>query len=453
MEEQFQRHEHEELDGKMHALRGLLRGAASYEAIENLREPLRSALLAGHPHSAIVVVRADGTSVLTVGQSEVVRRLMAGYESADSHPARLEVDDRDYRVAEESVPLAVPGAGPVRVMITFDITENLEFIREFNDALWIVVLGGSVIAGELGWLLVRRGLAPLRRLSNRLASVSSEALNRPIAIDDIPADLRELIVSFNRMMLRLNESFQRLSEFSSDIAHELRTPINNMMLQAQVVLAQRRDVEDYCGYLQSNLEELRRLSQMVENMLFLAKADNRLLAPRLEEIDLQVEIEKVVDYFEIAANEQGVRIVRTGHARSIVGDRLMVQRALSNVLSNALRFTPRGEAISVDAFEQTDSTRVCVANLGPDVPPDQMSKVFERFYRADSSRREGQTLNVGLGLAITKSIMEIHGGSVAGESANGLTRFTLEFPRNIPLGASRHHDGQCACSARQSIAA
>ncbi len=282
--------------------------------------------------------------------------------------------------------------------------------------------------GLLGWMTVRKGLSPLHDVSTTLANVSTSQLDKPISSTGVPRELHELISAFNRMLARLEDSFRRLSEFSSDIAHELRTPINNMMMQTQVALSRKRDAEEYHENLQSNLEELTRLSRIISDMLFLAKADNSLVFPKLEKVDLRTEVAKLLDFFEISASERRVRLVQSGEA-TVVGDRLMLQRALSNLLSNALRFAPEGMAVEVSIGENDGRAMVAVANPGPDIPAEQLPKIFGRLYRVDASRREGNTENAGLGLAITKSIVEIHGGSVSAESANGRTCFTITLPR------------------------
>jgi two-component system heavy metal sensor histidine kinase CusS len=438
VQSQFLWHDRIELAGKLEALRDMLGSVPSIRSIATMQEQLHNTVMAGHPHSSLTIVGADGSTLLAMGQPDVVRHLLGGLEAGKPWPVTWSAEGRTYRIATDRIALGgIPESKPALVSISFDITDNRDFLASFTKVLWLAVAAGTLIIGLLGWLAVRKGLAPLRDVSAVLSGISSAALDKPLSVEDVPVDLRDLIFSFNRMLSRLEESFQRLSDFSSDIAHELRTPINNMMLQAQVVLGQKRDVEEYCTYLQSNLEELRRLSSMIEDMLFLAKADNRLVAPRMETIDVREEVAKLVDYFDIAASEKNVRVVQGGDAPTVVADRLMFQRALSNVLSNALRFTSRGHAIGVETGESPDCIEVRVTNPGPEIARDQLQKIFDRFYRVDASRREGQTVNVGLGLSITKSIMEIHGGSVFAESQGGATRFTLVFPRHVPLEAEQ----------------
>jgi two-component system heavy metal sensor histidine kinase CusS len=428
IEQQFRKHDLEELDGKFEVMRETLASVTSLEALANLQVQLHNTVMAGHPHSALTIVQNNGNTLLSMGQPSVVRRLLAPEVPDESSLTTWTTQNRTHRIKTERIPIGVAGSNPVQVSISFDITSDREFVATFIKLLWLAMGVGTIATGLVGWSVVRKGLAPLHSVSATLANVSSSALDNAIPIEGVPNDLQELVSSFNRMLARLNDSFKRLSEFSSDIAHELRTPINNMMLHTQVALGRPRTIEEYCTNLQSNLEELRRLSRMIEDMLFLANADNCLLAPRLESIDLQEEIAKLVEFFDIAASEQDVRLVQRGKSSTVYADRLMVQRALSNLLSNALRFTTRGKAIEVDIDQGAEGISVSVANSGPEISKEHLSKIFDRLYRIDISRREGRTLNVGLGLAITKSIMEIHGGTVMAESGMGRTCFTVRFP-------------------------
>ncbi|HXY05049.1 MAG TPA: heavy metal sensor histidine kinase [Burkholderiaceae bacterium] len=428
VEGEFYRHDGEELDGKMQVLRETLGDLASYETIALQQPLLHNTVTAGHPFSSITIVANDGAVLLSMGQPRVVKHLLEDAEFGKSELATWSADNRTYRILADRVPLGVPASQPAKVAIAFDITSDRAFIAKFRKLMWSAIGVGTLVMGLIGWIAVRKGLLPLRKVSAILANVSTSKLDTPIPSTSVPSDLEEVTSSFNRMLARLNDSFRRLSEFSSDIAHELRTPINNMMLQTQVALSRKRDAEEYCANLQSNLEELRRLSRMIEDMLFLANADNHLLAPRMEAIDLGAEVEKLVDFFEIAASEQLVRLVQSGDAPTIWANRLMLQRALSNLLSNALRFTTRGMAIEIDVRQKLDMVSVSVTNPGPEISGEHLPKIFDRLYRVDASRREGQTVNVGLGLAITKTIIEIHGGTVTAESGKGRTRFTVCLP-------------------------
>ena len=226
------------------------------------------------------------------------------------------------------------------------------------------------------------------------------------------------------MLQRLEDSFQRLSDFSSDIAHELRTPVSNLMTQTQVAVSKSRTTDEYKEILYSNLEEYDRLSRMISDMLFLAKADNGLIFPNKEEVDLAQEVQVVIDFFEPVADEKNVKILCTGNA-SIVGDKLMMRRAISNLLSNAIRHTDENQQININIeMMASKQIRLTIENPCKPIPQEHLTKIFDRFYRIDPSRQRN-TEGSGLGLAITKSIIESHGGVIFATSGQGVIRFEM----------------------------
>lgn len=427
-ENQFKERDWEELDGKMVLIRDVLGKITKPDTLAAL--PLRlHDVVAGHPGIVITVASSDGTVLFSVGQAEVVKRLHEVVEIDKPQPVIWSLDNRTYRIASNRLNLGTPSNQPVNVAIALDITSDQEFMSEFKEFLWFGMILAAVAMGWLSWMAVRKGLSPLNELSAMVASVSAQRLDKPMSTTGVPSELQDLVSSFNRMLEQLDDSFRRLSEFSSDIAHELRTPINNLVVQTEVTLSRERDTKEYRTNLQSNLEEFARLSRMISDMLFLAKADNRLVIPQREIIDLQTEVTKLLDFYEALASEHRVRLTQSGMATTYA-DRLMIQRALSNLLSNAISFTPEGMAVEVRIGADAGEVMITVANPGSEIPAEHLPKIFERLYRVDASRREGHTENVGLGLAITKSIVEMHGGTISAESANGRTCFTITLPEH-----------------------
>ena len=279
------------------------------------------------------------------------------------------------------------------------------------------------------WRIARHGLSPLSRLRQAAAHVTTRDLSYRLADDGLPTELRALAISFNAMLEHLEEGVLRLFQFSGDLAHEMRTPISNLLGKTQVTLSKARSAAEYRSVLESNVEEFERLGRLVDEMLFLTQVDNAQAALRLEPVDLKQEATRVAEFFELVADEQEVT-VRVDGGGIIQADRLMIQRAISNLMSNAIRHTPRGGSVTVHIIEsaKTDIT-VTVANTGEPIPPVHLPHLFERFYRAhpDRSRTRGGT---GLGLAIVKSIMRLHGGSASiGSESDGTTRFRLVFPK------------------------
>jgi two-component system heavy metal sensor histidine kinase CusS len=426
-EDHFLDDDRQELAGKMELIRRLLANATTPAAVGDL-PTLVAGTTFGHPGIAIAVASADGAVIYSTGPRAVIRHLLASGELDAAQPATWSYGEHAYRIAARRMSLGVPASPPVLVAVALDITGDRTFMNEFKQFLWFGMALSILVMAMLGWIAAQRGLLPLHRLSARVAAISARHLDKPLPEADLPGELRELVRAFNRMLTRLEDSFRRLSEFSSDLAHELRTPIQNLLMQTQVTLSRERDAAEYRDNLQANLEELERLSRMTADMLFLAKADNRLVALRREPLDLQREGEQLLAFYEAYATDRGVALAQTG-AATVSGDRLMVQRALANLLSNAIRFTPRGGTVTLDLSESEETVTVSVTNPGPEIPPEQRTRIFERLYRVDPSRREGDAEHAGLGLAITKSIVELHGGSIRAESSGGRTRFSALLPR------------------------
>ena len=237
------------------------------------------------------------------------------------------------------------------------------------------------------------------------------------------------------MLERLEAAFQRLADYSADIAHELRTPISNLMTQTQVALSRPRSNDEYQDILASNIEEYERIARMVSDMLFLAKAEQNALAQASAPIDLACEADALIDFYEALAEEHHIRIERHGSA-VVAGDRLMLRRALSNLLSNALRHTPDGGqiTIAIDIAADGAALGLSVSNVGDPIAPDQLERIFDRFHRG-SSLRERHGEGAGLGLAITRLIARAHGGEVVASSKAGVTTFTISLPlRQAPSG-------------------
>jgi two-component system heavy metal sensor histidine kinase CusS len=293
--------------------------------------------------------------------------------------------------------------------------------------IWMTVGLSALATAILGAWAARSGLRPLRRMSAIAASVSADSLTARLPEAQMPTELADLAHAFNAMLERLDASFQRLSAFSADIAHELRTPLSNLLTHTQVTLTRPRDIDAYREALHSNLEELQWMAQLVNDMLYLAKADHGLLTPRREPLDLAQEVEALLEFYALLAEESQIQLTHEGSGQ-LAGDRSMLRRALSNLLDNALRYTPAGGEIKVRMVPAADRLRITVENSGPGIPAALLPSLFDRFYRADPARREGSSEHAGLGLAITQSIIRAHGGQITCESQAGMTRFVIELP-------------------------
>lgn len=398
------------LGGKAEVFRSILGPARQPGDLAPHEDQLRTEL-ERHPDLALRIVGADGEPWF---DSEAAAS--AGH---DSH------GDIAWRRFE--TPLEPARADSPRLELRLDITHHQHFLERMQRLIWLTVGLSALATALLGAWAVRTGLRPLRRMAEVAAGVSADSLTTRLAEDPVPPELAELTRAFNAMLGRLDDAFQRLSAFSSDIAHELRTPLSNLLTQTQVTLAQPRDGDTYREALHANLEELQHLAQMVNDMLFLAKAEHGLLATRLEPLQLGDELDALAEFFAPLAEDGQVTLSRQGDGR-LPADRALLRRALSNLIDNALRFTPPGGHIRLSVQREAAGVRLEVANDGAPIPAELLPRLFDRFFRADPARREGQAEHAGLGLAITRSIVHAHGGSIRCESAGGWTRFVLEFP-------------------------
>ena len=335
----------------------------------------------------------------------------------------------------------------VEIVVLRDAGYRVALIREYRHQLLWATLCGAAVAAGLGFALARRALRPLRRMAADAAAVTTSRLATRLDVGSAPAELRELAAALNDMLARLQDSFSRLSEFSADLAHDFRTPISNLIGQTQVTLAQSRKTAEYEALLESNLEEYERLARMIENMLFLARADHAQVALDVRTLDAREELDKMAEYFEAVAADREVVLTVSGSA-PVEADQTLLRRAVTNLLDNALRHAPAGSTVRVDVARALapaaagtgagsgTGTSIRVSNPGPAIPPETLPHIFGRFYRADPSRRNSAA-STGLGLAIVDTIMRLHGGSVTVRSVDGLTVFTLQFPADpMPMPAA-----------------
>jgi two-component system heavy metal sensor histidine kinase CusS len=334
-----------------------------------------------------------------------------------------------YRGLRTRIPLDAM-VDPPRLDLAISIDHHDEFLRAFYRKLWAAVALAIVTSALLGWLAAQRGLAPVRAMARVAHNITATRLDDRLSVDTLPIELVDVAEAFNAMLARLEDSFRRLSEFSSDLAHELRTPISNLLTHTQVALQRSRSADEYREVLYSNIEEFERLARTISDMLFLAKADNGLIVPRTEVVDLANEVRDLFDYYDALVDERGVRLDLAGEG-TVQGERLMIRRAISNLLSNAVNHTPRGGKVSI-RIEREDAgdVRVVVENNGDTIPAEHLSRLFDRFYRVDPARQR-LSEGAGLGLAITKSIVAAHRGIVRAFSADGITRIEMVFPGQL----------------------
>jgi two-component system, OmpR family, heavy metal sensor histidine kinase CusS len=314
----------------------------------------------------------------------------------------------------------------VTIVVGRSIDDVLDVLSGYRHSIVRGIALGASVAIMLSYLLVHRVLGPLHRITEEASRINVEGLNVRFDLSNTSPELHELSVSMNGMLARLERGFGLLSQYTENLAHDLRTPVNNLRGQTEVMLSRGRTAEEYQTLLVSNLEEYERLSRMIENILFLTRAENAQIAVRRADLDLEEQLRQVAEYFEGLADESGVAL-RVRASGTIRADAVLFRRAISNLISNGLRYTPRGESIELTTEAAQGGTVVCIRNPGPGIEPEHLGKIFERFYRIEEART-GSASSTGLGLAIVRSIMDLHQGRASAENLEGCVRFSLFFP-------------------------
>lgn len=424
----FSRHHFKALDRqtmteKLESIRQIIDGEAGSAAPSEVVLQLQ-ALLGAHQELSASITTMGGKTFFATPNAVVHPVTSSGDLGNDMW--EWTTGGHVYRGMKAQVHLANE-AEPLTAWLNLDITSHMHFVETLR---WWLVIGlaiSALISAGLGWLVARSGLKPVAQVTQVAASMSAGSLKERIPMDSVPRELELLVTSFNAMLARLEESFARLSNFSADIAHELRTPISNLRTHTEVILTKKRAPEDYEENLYSNLEDLNRLSNIIDGMLFLAKSDNGLVLPAKAKVELRSVVEKLFEYYQLLADDTGLKLQVTGHG-TVYGDVTMLDRMISNLLSNALRYTPPDSTISVKIEQLGKTISLSVQNPGQEIAGEHLARLFDRFYRVDPARREGATNHAGLGLAIVKSLVEAHDGTVGCVSGKGHTTFTISLP-------------------------
>ena len=439
VETHFEEMDVDELNGHLVLVSKSMNDVTSIADLDRLGSVLRE-LLVGHEQLSMAAMDSSQRLLFSTTAVEFPATLRVPARAAPGQlhgPVRVwSSGGQQYRGVAASLATGIAGHPPVTVALAVNIKEHMAFVKHFERSL-LWSLGGSIaFVALLSWLAAQRGLAPLHDVARLARRISADRLGDRLPMATIPTEITELARAFNDMLDRLGDSFLRLSAFSSDVAHELRTPISNVMTQTQVVLSAERSPHEYREVLHSILEEHERLARMVGDMLYLSKAENGLLVPSDAGVDLAAEARSVCTYFEALVEEHGVQLSVRGEGE-VRGDRLMLRRAISNLLSNAIRHTARGGVIEVCVDTNgAGETALSVENPGPDIAPEHLPRLFDRFYQVDASRKKSGE-GAGLGLAIARSIALAHGASIGVESAHGRTRFVIAFrKRALPTATA-----------------
>lgn len=416
-----------EMNGRRELVEHLVSEAASIEGLRASRHRFNDVLI-GHDNLRLELL--DARSGLVIASYSGPAAAAAG-----AHPGGGSDTPFGRLTAELESEVHVADGGPVRYHLAIDRHQDVVLLNGFVRASLLATPVLLLVLALGPWLIARMALAPLRRFRSLAASIGERSLDQRISEGDLPADLADLAREFNAMLARIDKGYRRLQEFSADLAHELRTPIATLMGRHQVALSQQRTTAHLREVLEGDIEELERLSRVIGDMLFIAQAEHGRSELKLEAVDLEAEAARVADYLSVVAEERAVTVQVQGRAQTRA-ERLLVQRAITNLVSNAIRHARPRSTVEVRIASDRDGTGLQVMNVGEAIPPEHLDRIFDRFYRVDASRTR-MSGGTGLGLAIVRSIMEAHGGTVAASSdaAAGRTVFTLHFPSPDRPGA------------------
>lgn len=337
-----------------------------------------------------------------------------------------------YRAMVATVPRDAMGRDNWTLQVAVDLTQEEVVLGRQRVWVWILLASSLIICPGIGFAIARRSTRPLREVAETARRIGSSTLDERIGAEGYPVEIRGLAEAFNAMLERLEESFARMSRFSADIAHELRTPVNNIRGQAEVALARPRSAEEYVEVIGSSLEESVRLTELIESLLFLARSESP--GDHLKRTPEEVGrlLSDLCEYYEVAATEAGVTMTSTAGSEDLVAsvDRTLLLRALGNLVSNALAHSSKGGAIVLSAQRRDGQVRIEVRDTGSGISAEALPRVFDRLYRADPARSRNSG-GAGLGLAIVRQIVHLHGGEVQIASSPGVgTTVTVTLPES-----------------------
>jgi two-component system, OmpR family, heavy metal sensor histidine kinase CusS len=423
------------LADKLHVLRTMLRERPDDE--DALREEIELESEARrYQQFYIRLIDEHGTPIMTtpgmtdqLDIAELASRTRGTFERSI---AMNGTHGKPFRVTSATVTVGATPTDRDTVQIAIDVSQEEELLARYRMWFWGIVLATSVLFPLVGYRIARHGIRPVEEIAATARRITSTNLRERIGSEGYPLELASLAETFNEMLERLEESFERISKFTADIAHDLRTPVNNIRGEAEVALARARTVDEYRDVLESSLEEAVRLSELIGDLLFLARAESPLTEVHRENVDIRELMTTIRDYYEASATDAGIWLVVNEGTESLNAelDRSLMLRAVSNLVSNAIAHTPSRGTVTLAATNVDTAIRIEVSDTGVGIPAEAIPRVFDRFFRVDPSRSKisGGT---GLGLAIVQSILSLHGGSAEITSQLGCgTRVSLRIPRS-----------------------
>ena len=421
------------LADKVHVLRTMLRERPGDQDGLHEEVELESAARRYEQFYIRLLNDRNTTLLMTPGMADQLDLAQLASQTR-SHPDRTVPmkgrNGKSFRVISAIAAVGSPATQTDTLQIAVDVSQKETLLARYRLWFWVVLLATFIIFPLVGYQIARQGIRPVEEMATTARHISSTNLRERIHPEGYPFELASLASTFNQMLDRLEESFERISRFSADIAHDLRTPVNNIRGEAEVALARARTVDEYRDVLESSLEEAVRLSELIGDLLFLARTESPLTELNRESVNIFELLTTVRDYYEASATDAAVSLVVNDDSGPLNAqlDRSLMLRAVSNLVSNAIAHTPAGGTVTLAATSEGAAIRIEVSDTGIGIPADALPRVFDRFFRVDPSRSKisGST---GLGLAIVQGILTLHGGGteIASQFGRG-TRVTLRIP-------------------------
>lgn len=419
------------LSDKAHVLSQILR-----ERPDDLAEIHFELESAARQQVRVLIRLGDQTEKVRFEATEMANELplsqFAGLETSGTEELRASIlrgsSGRLYRCVVVIIRNVHPNS-PIWAQLALDLTQEHELLGAYRRGTWLILAVAFVACVIGGHVIARRGMRPLQRIRESVHRISSSTLNERIPVTRLPSDLGELAITLNDMLKRLEDAFGRISRLSADMAHELRTPVGALRGEMEVALSKERTPDEYRAALEACLDNCARLSRTIDSVLFLARADNHMTPLHRETVPIIRELAPIRDLFGGLATEAGIALECEAPDGLIVcADRSLLQRALCNLVENALKHTRRDGKVVLSAQRVSEGVEIIVEDNGDGIPTADMTRVFEPFYRVDLSRSTASG-GAGLGLSIVQSVVTLHGGKVDLRSEIGEgTRISLLFP-------------------------
>ncbi|MDR2081157.1 MAG: heavy metal sensor histidine kinase [Campylobacteraceae bacterium] len=377
-------------------------------------------ILSAHPNVFICIEDKDGNIVyMSKNDGGALPALIAKNRFLQNEKIYiLNEGENYYRMLSSAA-----GENTAKITVGMDINFHQHYIHHFRASLWFATLIACFIAVITSFLVIYFGFKAVKNISKKIQEITTERLNTRLDDKRAPVEFKSLILSFNKMIENIEDVFERQSNFSADIAHELRTPISSLLTQIQITLNHARDADEYKETLYSNLEELEKMSKMVNDMLFLSSCEQQAILK--DEVDLGEEIFKTVEYFGVLAEEKNLTISVQGSAFKIIGNKEMIRRAAANLISNAIYYAKENSVISITILADEKSLQISNETQSH-VCKENIERLFDRFYRVQNDRNK-KSGGSGIGLAIVKSIVKVHNGEIHASYNDGVITFKIEF--------------------------